>query len=103
VTGDNNNGPESGLLYQKDSDSTDFPLTEIKRALQRFGRRADLASLTPAVVVLNPASATLIPPERLAGLGLELQFNEKLGRGYVWLIGRSELPDQDDNDQECGE
>ena len=84
------NGSEIGLLYQKDWDTTDFPLTEIKRALKRFCRRADLAGLTPAVVMLNPTHATLIQPETVAELGLELEFNEKIGVGYVWLTGRSE-------------
>ena len=82
------NGNEIGLLYQKDWDTSDFPLTEIKRALKRFGRRADLAGLTPAVVMLNPTHATLIQPEALAELGLELELNEKIGIGYIWLTGR---------------
>jgi hypothetical protein len=88
VTSDNRS--EVGLLYQKDPDSTNFPLTEIKRALKRFGRRADLAGLAPAVAVLNPAHAALVQPEALAELGLELQFNAKIGVGYVWLTGRPE-------------
>ena len=88
MTGDN--GSEVGLLYQKDWDTSDFPLTEIKRALKCFGRRADLAGLTPAVVVLNPTHAGLIRPETLAELGLALHFNEKVGVGYIWLTGRAE-------------
>jgi hypothetical protein len=86
VTGDN--GTEIGLLYQKDWDTSDFPLTEIKRALKRFGRRADLAGLTPAVVMLNPTHEVLVQPEMLADLGLTLQLNEKIGVGYIWLTGR---------------
>ena len=82
------NGAEVGLLYQKDWDSTDFPLTEIKRALKRFNRRADLAGLTPAVVMLNPAHEALVQSEMLVDLGLTLQLNEKIGVGYIWLTGR---------------
>ena len=82
------NGAEVGLLYQKDWDSSDFPLTEIKRALKRFGRRPDLAGLTPAVVMLNPAHEALVQPEMLVDLGLTLQLNEKIGVGYIWLTGR---------------
>jgi hypothetical protein len=89
VTGDT--GSELALLYQKDWDSTDFPLTEIRRALKRFGQRVDLAGLAPAVVLLNPAHAALIRPETLAELGLELQFKANIGLGYVWLTGRPEL------------
>ena len=85
MTGDN--GTEIGLLYQKDWDTSDFPLTEIKRALKRFGRRPDLAGLTPAVVMLNPAHEALVQPEMLVDLGLTLQLNEKIGVGYIWLTG----------------
>ena len=79
---------ELGLLYQKDWDSTDFPLTEIKRAIKCFRRRKDCAGLEPAVVYLNPSQAELVKLDQLGELGLTVELSERIAVNYIWLTGR---------------
>ena len=79
---------EIGLLYQRDRDSKAFPLTEIKRALNCFGRRQDLAGLEPAVVHLNPEQAELVEPDEVKKLGLVIESCPRTPRNYIWLTGR---------------
>jgi hypothetical protein len=80
--------PESGLLYQRDPDSTNFPLTEIKRAIKCFRRRKDCAGLEPAVVYLNPGQAELVKLDQLGELGLTVELSERIAVNYIWLTGR---------------
>ena len=86
------NGTELGLLYQKDWDSTNFPLTEIKRAIKCFRRRQDCAGLEPAVVYLNPSQAELVKLEQVGELGLTVELSERIAVNYIWLTGRSYEP-----------
>lgn len=74
-----------GLLYSRDADSTDFPLTEIKRACRCFSRRRELVGLEPALVHLHPSHLPLVNEEQL---GLTVKADIRLGRQYIWLRGR---------------
>lgn len=74
-----------GLLYSRDPDSTDFPLTEIKRACRCFRRRRELVGLEPAIVHLHPSHLPLVNEEQLE---LTVKGDIKLGRHYIWLWGR---------------
>ena len=80
-----------GLLYSRDPDSTDFPLTEIKRACRCFRRRPELAGLEPALVHLHPSHLPLAGAEQL---GLTVKADIRLGRYYVWLLGQPKANDQ---------
>jgi len=82
------NRQDLALLYQKDPDSKDFPLVEIKRALRRFGLRKEFAGMEPATVLINPAHADLIQASDLEELGLTLEFVDKVSRFYIWLTGQ---------------
>jgi hypothetical protein len=94
VTNNNKKSPNGvsrqnlALLYQKDPDSKDFPLTEIKRALRRFGLRKEFTGMEPAMVLINPAHANLIQMSDLEEFGLTLEFADKVSRHYIWLTGR---------------
>jgi len=77
-----------GLLYQKDGDSQDFPLTEIERALACFARRPEFEGLQPAIVHLDPAHAGQVETDVIAALGLELEFDARVPRHHLWLRGR---------------
>ncbi len=77
-----------GLLYSRDPDSTDFPLTEIKRACRCFRRRRELVGLEPALVHLHPSHLPLVNEEQLE---LTVKADIKLGRHYIWLLGRPKL------------
>ena len=83
------NGPEFGLLYQKDWDSTNFPLTEIKRAINCLRRRQEWAGLEPAVVYLNPRQAGLVKLEQVQALGLTVELSDRIGLNYIWLTGQA--------------
>ena len=84
--------PKSGLLYQRDRDSTNFPLTEIKRAIKCFRRRKDCAGVEPAVVYLNPSQAELVKLEQVSELGLTVELSERIAVNYIWLTGRGYEP-----------
>ncbi|MBE7550024.1 MAG: hypothetical protein HS126_02960 [Anaerolineales bacterium] len=77
-----------GLLYQKDSDSSDFPMTEIKRALKAFVRRRDLAGLEPALVYIHPGQESGLDRQQLAALGLVVEVAKEVPRNYICLAGR---------------
>ena len=79
-----------GLLYSREPDSTDFPLTEITRACRCFRRRPELAGLEPALVHLHPSHLPLAGEEQL---GLTIKADIRLGRHYVWLLGRPKAND----------
>lgn len=79
-----------GLLYSRDADSTDFPLTEIKRACCCFRRRRELVGLEPALVHLHPSHLPLVNEEQL---GLTVKADIRLGRQYIWLLGRPKAND----------
>ena len=79
-----------GLLYSRDPDSTDFPLTEIKRACRCFRRRRELVGLEPALVHLHPSHLPLVNEEQLE---LTVKADIKLGRHYIWLLGRPKVND----------
>lgn len=73
-----------GLLYSRDPDSTDFPLTEIKRACRCFRRRRELVGLEPALVHLHPSHLPLNEDQ----LELTVKADIRIGRHYIWLLGR---------------
>lgn len=79
----------SGLLYQKDSDSADFPLTEIKRALKAFARRRDLAGLEPALVYLHPGQESGLDRQQVAALGLAVEVAKEVPLNCICLAGRT--------------
>ena len=87
MTSDNAIAPY-GLLYSRDPDSTDFPLTEIKRACRCFRRRRELVGLEPALVHLHPSHLPLVNGEQLE---LTIKADTRIGRHYIWLRGRPKI------------
>lgn len=84
-----------GLLYSRDPDSTDFPLTEIKRACRCFRQRRELVGLEPAVIHIHPDHLPLIDT---APLELIVNPDPKVGRYYIWLRGRLAADSQPEPD-----
>ena len=79
-----------GLLYSRDSDSTDFPLTEIKRACRCFRRRREMAGLEPALIHLHPSHLPLVNADQLK---LTVKADFRISRHMIWLRGRPKSND----------
>ena len=92
-----NDVTDYGLLYSRDPDSTNFPLTELERACRCFRRRPELRGFEPAVLHLHPAH---LPLATEAPLGLTVKANARLGQGYLWLQGRAKANCLEDEAQD---